>query len=88
MHDDELTFPCEDNTLFRGLEENIQLHTEPRALRRSYLESIERFLNDVRSTCAKFGIEYVPINTKDPLDAALAGYLAFRQKTKRLVRGR
>jgi len=52
----ELTFPFDDNTLFRGLEEPIQLHAEPRALRRSYLEAVERFLADVRRTCASAGI--------------------------------
>ena len=46
MHDDELTFPFDDNTLFRGLEEPIQLHAEPRALRKSYLEAVEGFLAD------------------------------------------
>ena len=88
MHDDELTFPFQDNTLFRGLEENIQLHTEPRALRKSYLEAVERFMEEVRKTCASFGIDYVPMSTKDPLDAALAGYLSFRDKTRRQIRGR
>jgi uncharacterized protein (DUF58 family) len=88
MHDDELSFPFQDNTLFRGMEEAVQLHTEPRALRRSYLESVDRFLAEVRKTCATFGIDYVPLSTKDPLDAALAAYLAFRQKTKKQIRGR
>ena len=41
MHDDELTFPFQDNS-FRGLEMPVQLHTEPRALRRAYLESVEK----------------------------------------------
>src|SRR4029079_171101 len=65
MHDDELTFPFDDNTLFRGLGENVQLHTEPRALRRSYLEAVNRFLENVRKTCASAGVDYVLMNTKD-----------------------
>ncbi|MEQ8787863.1 MAG: DUF58 domain-containing protein [Pirellulaceae bacterium] len=83
MHEDELTFPFDDNTLFRGLESDVQLHAEPRALRRSYLEAVERFVAEVRKTCAAAGIDYVMMNTKTPLDAALAGYLHFRQKTRR-----
>jgi len=83
MHDDELTFPFEDNTLFRGLEEAVQLHTEPRALRRAYLDSVNRFLENVRKTCATAGVDYVLMNTKEPLDAALSAYLAFRQKVRR-----
>jgi uncharacterized protein (DUF58 family) len=43
MHDDELTFPFQDNTLFRGLEADTELHTEPRALRQSYLEAVDRY---------------------------------------------
>ena len=83
MHDDELTFPFEDNTLFRGLEMNVQLHTEPLALRRSYLENVNNFLENVRKTCASAGIDYVLMNTKDPLDAVLGTYLTFRQKVRR-----
>ena len=48
LHDDELTFPFQDNTLFRGLEAPVQLLAQPRALRRSYLEAVERFLGEVR----------------------------------------
>jgi uncharacterized protein (DUF58 family) len=86
MHDDELTFPFQDNTLFRGLEENVQLHTEPRALRRSYLEAVQKFLENVRRTCASAGVDYVLMNTKEPLDAVLGSYLSFRQKIRRTTR--
>ena len=83
LHDDELTFPFQDNTLFKGLESPVQLHTEPRALRRGYLEAMERFLADVRRICASAGVDYVLMNTKEPLDAVLGSYLAFRQKIRR-----
>jgi uncharacterized protein (DUF58 family) len=86
MHDDELTFPFQDNTLFRGLEMPIQLHTEPRALRRAYLDAVERFQAEVRKTCASAGVDYVLMNTKEPLDAVLGSYLTFRQKIRRSAR--
>jgi uncharacterized protein (DUF58 family) len=82
MHDDELTFPFQDNTLFKGLEVAQELHTEPRALRKSYLESVGRFLHEARKCCAAGGIDYVLLNTKEPLDAALSRYLAFRQRVR------
>ncbi|MFQ5730403.1 MAG: DUF58 domain-containing protein [Planctomycetaceae bacterium] len=88
MHDDELTFPFQDNTLFRGLEVERQLHTEPRALRRSYLEVMDQFTADVRKECASHGIDYILMNTKEPLDAVLATYLTFRQKSRRRLLGR
>jgi uncharacterized protein (DUF58 family) len=86
MHDDELTFPFGDNTLFRGLEEPVQLRADPRALRRSYLESVERFLADARRACAASGVDYVLMNTTDPLDAVLGRYLTFRQKIRHTAR--
>ncbi len=85
MHEDELTFPFQENTLFRGLESTNQLLTEPRTLRKSYLEALERFTGSVRKCCSNCGIDYVPISTKDPMDAALSGYLAFRQRTMRMA---
>jgi uncharacterized protein (DUF58 family) len=85
LHDDELSFPFDDNTLFRGMETTDHLYAEPRALRRSYLEAMERFQAEVRRVCASSGIDYVLLNTSTPLDAALASYLTFRQKTRRMA---
>jgi len=84
LHNDELTFPFEENTRFRGLEMDHQLHTDPRALRRSYLELIEKYVADVRKLCAASGIDYVLTNTKDSVGAVLASYLASRQRMRRL----
>jgi uncharacterized protein (DUF58 family) len=86
MHDDELTFPFQDNTLFRGLESPVQLHTEPRALKRAYLEAVEKFQDEVRKTCATTGVDYVLMNTKEPLDSVLGSYLTFRHKVRRSAR--
>ena len=83
MHDDELTFPFQENTLFKGLEMDVQLHTEPRALRRSYLEAVDRYMAQVRKACASTGVDHVLINTSKPLDGVLATYLNFRTKTKK-----
>jgi uncharacterized protein (DUF58 family) len=85
MHEHEITFPFQDNTLFRGLELDRELLTEPRALRKAYLQAKDEFVDQVRRACANTGIDYVPLSTASPLDAALAGYLAFRQKTIRAV---
>ena len=83
MHEDELAFPFQENTLFRGLESDAQLHTEPRALRASYLEAVERYMKQVRKVCAGLGVDHVLLDTGKPLDAALSSYLAFRQKRRK-----
>jgi len=83
MHNDELEFPFQDNTMFRGLESDVKLSAEPRALRRAYIEAVERFLDETKKICAGSGVDYVLMNTSEPLDGALASYLTFRQKIKR-----
>ncbi len=85
MHNDELTFPFQENTLFRGLENDLKLHTEPRALRDSYLEAVDRHLSEVRRACAALGVDHVLLDTGRRLDVALASYLAFRQKRRKTL---
>ena len=69
--------------MFRGLEVDAELLTEPRALRKSYLDALERFVRQVRKDCAASNIDYVQISTAEPLDAALSRYLVFRQRATR-----
>jgi uncharacterized protein (DUF58 family) len=83
LHEDELTFPFEDNALFRGLEVDVELQTNPKALRRSYLEILGKYLSDVQRICTSQGVDYVRMSTADPLDAALAAYLTLRRRTKK-----
>ena len=83
MHGDELTFPFEENTKFRGLEESVELLTEPRALRESYLESLNAFMSSVRRICATNGVDYVLVDTSKALDGVLSSYLRFRQKRRK-----
>lgn len=83
MHDDELNFPFEDNTRFLGLESTDEVHADPRALRKAYLDIVGEYLKEVRRACAALGVDYALMNTKEPLDATLARYLAFRQRNAR-----
>ena len=86
IHEDELTFPFRNETLFRGLESGRQLQTDPPALRKSYLEAVDRFLAEVRKVCAQTGVDHLLMSTDHKLDAVLGGYLAFRQKVRRRTR--
>ncbi len=85
MHHDELEFPFEENTLFRGLEVDAQLHTEPRALRHSYLEAVDRYMIRVKKVCSGLGIDHILMDTSKPLAAVLASYLNFRAKSRRKI---
>ena len=83
MDDDELDFPFARPARFEGLETADQLTCNPRALREGYLESLERFLNEMRRGCARDNVDYALIRTSTPLDAALTEFLRHRQRQHR-----
>ena len=74
----ELEFPFQQVTLFKGLEELPEVLTDPRALRKAYLEEFNEFLRQVRQGCRAHRIDYVEMRTDQPLDVALSSYLASR----------
>ena len=86
MHRDELDFPFQDNTLFKGMESDAQLHTEPRALRKTYLEAVQRHQKSVKKICAAAGVDHVLMDTSRPLGEVLSSYLNFRSRTRKKKR--
>lgn len=74
----ELEFPFEDVTLFKGMEEMGELLTEPRALREGYLEQLNLFTEQLKKICRGMNIDYHRMNTGEPLDTTLSGFLATR----------
>jgi uncharacterized protein (DUF58 family) len=74
----ERTFPFERQTLFHGLEQTGELLTNPKSLRRGYLRVLNRFLQDLESRCRSFSIDFLSLSTSDPLEVALAHFLAQR----------
>jgi hypothetical protein len=79
----ELTFPFDESTLFRGMEQFPDLLTDPRALRQGYLDQIEGFIHQLRKGCRDQNIDYVQLRTDTPLNVAMSSYLAHRSKRSR-----
>jgi uncharacterized protein (DUF58 family) len=77
----EIEFPFEDVTMFEGLEEAGKLLTEPRALRDSYLEQLREFTDGLKKLCRGMNIDYVRMNSGEPLDVTLSTFLANRAAT-------
>jgi len=77
----EIDFSFEDVTLFKGMEEMGDLLTEPRALRQGYLEQLEIFTEQLKKLCRGMNIDYHRMNTGEPLDVTLSGFLATRAAT-------
>jgi uncharacterized protein (DUF58 family) len=80
---DEVSFPFQRVTLFEGLEEFPHLLTDPRALRKAYLEEVAAFQKDVKKGCIRDKIDYVQITTDTLLDVALTQYLTTRMAGRR-----
>ena len=74
----EIDFPFEDVTLFKGLEELGELLTEPRALRQGYLEQLSSFTDELKKMCRSMHVDFVRMNSSEPLDVTLSGFLATR----------
>jgi len=75
----ELTFPFQEATLFRGLEQFPDLLTDPRALRKGYMEQFELFVEGLKRGCRDLNIDYLQLRTDTPLNVALSSYLAHRK---------
>lgn len=77
----EVEFPFEDTTLFKGLEELGEMLTEPRALRDGYIEQLNAHTQAMQKLCRGMHIDFVRMNSGEPLDSALSGFLANRAAT-------
>src|SRR5215510_2856000 len=74
----EIEFPFEDVTLFKGLEEMGELLTEPRSLREGYMEQLALATESLKKLCRGMHIDFTRMNTGEPLDVSLSGFLATR----------
>lgn len=78
MDDQEWNFPFVENVKFEGLEDQVELLADPQSLRESYLAAVKRFCTRVRAVCLKHQADYVPINTRDPIEGVLSAFLSRR----------
>lgn len=78
----ELTFPFRGASRFHDLESDEEVVAEPSSIRKAYLRELAgltlRLDRDLRGA----GIDYVQLDTSQPLDFALLAYLATRARRK------
>jgi uncharacterized protein (DUF58 family) len=78
----ELTFPFRGPSRFRDLETDQEITAEPSSIRTAYLRELAgltlRYDRELRGA----GIDYVQLDTSQPLDFALLAYLAARSRRK------
>jgi uncharacterized protein (DUF58 family) len=78
----ELTFPFRGSTRFRDLESAEEVTADPASIRAAYLRELAgltlRYDRELRGA----GIDYVQLDTSQPLDFALLTYLGARARRK------
>ena len=77
---DELEFPFEEPTLFKDLEEDIRLLTDPQTIRSAYLKTLGALIEQYKKECAANLIDYSLFDTSIGLDRALVRYLTWRSR--------
>jgi uncharacterized protein (DUF58 family) len=76
----EIDFPFQQVTMFKGLEALGEVLTEPRSLRAAYQNEVRSFLRQVKTGCRAQQIDYLTVQTDQPLDAVLTAFLSARKK--------
>lgn len=74
----EIEFPFKGTSRFVGLEEDGDVVTQPDRLRDNYLKELEAFIAGIRDACTKAEVDYVLVNTAEPIEHVLSGYLLQR----------
>ncbi len=74
----ELDFPFRQTAKFVGLEDLPEVVTDPRSLRKAYLEEFNGFVKAVKRGCRACNVDYVQIRTDESLEIALSAFLSRR----------
>lgn len=79
----EIDFPFTQASNFQDLETRQLLPVTPEKYAEAYQKQVRGHIDALGRHFGRHGVDYVLINTGEPLDEALYAYLAFRQKTTR-----
>ena len=74
----ELEFPLTGMWKFMGLEGEGEIITQPARVRSNYLKELASFITRIKTACTRAQVDYVLVNTADPLEHVLSGYLLQR----------
>ena len=74
----EIAFPLNGMWKFMGLEGEGEVITQPGRVRANYLKELEEFVGGIRKACAKAQVDYVLVNTRDPVEQTITNYLLQR----------
>lgn len=76
----EIEFAFGKDAIFKDMESEEELTTQPFQLQKAYQKEMNKFLEFYRKECLMNQIDYVLLDTKTPFDIALMNYLKKRNK--------
>ena len=75
----ERTFAFGDDAMFRDMETDERMTTQPWHIRRAYADAMQAFTERYKRECREHHIDYVLLDTTTPFDTALTEYLSKRE---------
>lgn len=78
----ELTFPFQGAARFRDLENGVEVTADPATVRAEYLRELAGLTRRYDRELRGAGIDYVQLDSSQPLDFALLAYLSARARRK------
>jgi uncharacterized protein (DUF58 family) len=76
----EMSFAIDSPTIFKDLETNKEMLSQPLSIINSYKEAVQEFLEKYRKAFRSNNIDYVFTSTEQPFDTSLLAYLNKRKK--------
>ncbi len=74
----EIEFPFKGTSRFIGLEDEGEVVTQPDRLRANYLKELDLFISGIRDACVKAQVDYVLVNTAEPIEHVISSHLLQR----------
>jgi uncharacterized protein (DUF58 family) len=74
----EIEFPLNGMWKFVGLEGEGELVTQPARVRENYLKEFKDFVRQIKGACDRAEVDYVMVNTSDPIEHTISNYLLQR----------
>ncbi|NIQ02393.1 MAG: DUF58 domain-containing protein [Nitrospinaceae bacterium] len=84
LHPDEVNLPFEGDLVFESLEDDPELGLDPFDIRQQYRQTVHEQIESYRKNCPTLGIDYLFMETTDPLDQALRYYLLRRKSLRKI----
>ena len=80
----EIDFPYRDASRFQDLESGEEVPVIPEVFAEQYRKMMREHIDSISTKCADHRIDYVQLNTSQPLDEALFTYLGNRERLMRV----